>query len=219
MEYLYVRLNLYDLLRRIFIGEPDVTLLLFLKEINVSDFTGVHFSDVPTVSQYLQLSLSSLEDKVISDCSDDFHNLHWDFTRLFIGPDTLPAAPWESSYKNNGLLFTETTLQVAMYYQQHGFCLPENEVEAADHVGFELDFIYHLNNKILSPNSPGQALLKDNLTCQVFFIENHLMAFVGILMNNVARHAYTDFYKNMALFTAEFIKFDLIKLKSLLSAM
>src|SRR3546814_11018389 len=47
------------------------------------------------------------------------------------------------------LLFQECTRSVEEYYRAHGFRLKGCEFEAADHVGFELDFIFALSGAVL----------------------------------------------------------------------
>ncbi|QOL13432.1 TorD/DmsD family molecular chaperone [Dickeya dianthicola] len=216
MDYLLIRHYIYDLLRRFFIEEPSVNFLTFLQQGNTAEIIHSQLPESPAITQQYQACINALSNKNISENSDDYHGLHWDFTQLFIGPHTLPAPPWESSYKNDRLLFTETTNEVEQYYQRYGFHLSKKEYEAADHIGFELDFIYHLSQKPLSQEFDDINNLRDGLNGQGYFLNNHLLSFIDTFTTNIAKNAQTDFYKNLASFTAEFVKFDAKKIESIL---
>lgn len=216
MDYLLSRLSVYDILRRIFIEEPSVELLRFLKKINTDEIISPHFFEDRKINEFFFSSIASLKDKDISHNSSEYQDLHWDYTRLFIGPHALPASPWESSYKNDGLLFTETTAAVEAYYNKHGFYLSNSEQEAADHIGFEFDFIYHLIEKCHSAEILDPNKLKESLAVQSYFLDNHILVFIESLMTSITKHAQTDFYKNISLFSASFVKYDSEKIKSLL---
>ncbi len=100
----------------------------------------------------MQSALDAMQDdlntRMLKRGASDFEALHWDFTRLFIGPESPPAPPWESVYvSRDKLLFQESTLNVKTFYQQNGFHLPETEYEAADHIGYELDFLWKLSEQ------------------------------------------------------------------------
>lgn len=77
---------------------------------------------------------------------EDYENLHWDYTRMFIGPLALPAPPWESVYvRKDQLLFQEIMVAVQRKYEESSFVLCDQNMEAEDHVDIELDFMFHLN--------------------------------------------------------------------------
>ncbi len=213
---IFVRLYVYDLLRRIFIEEPSTDLLAFIKSISVHEFLPEHLFEGATICHLLESTVDSLKDIDIDEKSCDFQDMHWDYTRLFIGPHAVPAKPWESSYKNDKLLFTETTYQVECFYNKHGFYLYDNEKEAADHIGYELDFIYHLNKKLHAIENPLLIEVKENLSTQIKFLYKHILSFSEQLMNNISKNAESYFYKNISLFAAEFLKNDFKKINSLL---
>ncbi|WP_066106698.1 molecular chaperone [Gallibacterium salpingitidis] len=218
MNYLFTRHYIYDLLRRLFIEEPNIDLLIFLKENKLINTIYNELSENQEICNLYKSWLDELLNKNISSHSDDYQELHWDFTQLFVGPHILPAPPWESSYKGDYLLFTETTANVEKYYQQYSFYLPEREIEAADHIGFELDFIYHLNQKALTICNELSEL-EFNLKAQYMFLIEHLLSFIHLFSLNIQQYAQTDFYKKLAHFIEEFIKFDSEKINSLLLQM
>lgn len=217
MDYLFVRHYIYDLLRRSFIEEPSVEFLNFIQQEANAEILHQNFTDNSPCLQYYQACVKALKGKVFTNESEDFTDLHWDFTQLFIGPHELPAPPWESSYKNDRLLFGSTTNEVQQYYQQYYFQLDDKEYEAADHIGFELDFIYHLSDRAISLDLDQANSLKDNLAVQLNFIQQHLLSFMDSFANNVKQYALTDFYKNLAMFCATFVQFDVRELEKIIN--
>lgn len=137
------------------------------------------------------------------DNKEDFQRLHWDFTRMLIGPFELPAPPWESVYvRKDGLLFQESMLSVRKQYRKFGFIASELNVEAGDHIGLELDFMYHLNNVCvhIAENNRDHALkeMKELLLEQQRFLDDHVLTFASDFADNVIENAETQFYTGLA---------------------
>src|SRR3546814_17186855 len=42
--------------------------------------------------------IGALSGRSLSACDSDYEDIHWDFTRMFIGPQAPVAPPWESCY-------------------------------------------------------------------------------------------------------------------------
>ena len=209
---LLARKYAYDILRRFFIEEPS------------KEYLRIFFGK----KMHHQFPFKE-EDKDIaegiSDISDymnefdpvkneaDFEDLHWDYTRMMVGPYLLPAPPWESVYvREDKLLFQETTLKVRKKYRKYGFTANELHIEAEDHIGLELDFMYHLNNLLLKMaggeeqfNSEG---IKEILTEQNSFLREHLLAFAPEFANKVIENADTLFYQGMAKMMKGFLQTD-----------
>ena len=73
--------------------------------------------------------------------------LETDFNRLFVGPGTLLAVPYESFYKTmkdengRGHLRGPSEQQVAACYALNGFKMPDHFVDFADSIAIELEFL------------------------------------------------------------------------------
>lgn len=84
------------MLRRVFLEEPSKELLHFVNQKGFFDsFPFIEEDEelcegVKCVANYLK------EHDISSESGYD--SLHWDYTRMFIGPDKLPAPLWESAY-------------------------------------------------------------------------------------------------------------------------
>lgn len=214
---LEARIFAYDFLRRIFLEEPRKQFLKNLTEqmlVNAFPFQDEHkliFEGTLKVEAYLKRQdiLAQLE----------YERLHWDYTRLFIGPYELPAVPWESAYLNKDkLLFQEETRIVRLAYLKYAFLPKQYLHEADDHIGLELDFMYQLSTiayeKVSRSDYTG---FREVLTDQVNFLEQHLTQWVPAFTQSVISHADTEFYQGMAQILKGYLEIDLTALKELLS--
>jgi len=212
---LEARIFAYDLLRRTFIEEPAKD---FLKALSGDDviqsfpFARDHaliLEGVNQVSKYL-----SRPDALADEA---YERLHWDYTRMFVGPHELPAPPWESAYLEQGLLFQESTLEIRRTYLKYQL-LPKNYPhEADDHLGLELDFMYQLSeitkDKMEHPDPEG---LVEILEDQEEFLEKHLLKWVPNFAKDIVKSADTDFYKGMAKILEGYLELDLQAVHELL---
>ncbi len=134
---------------------------------------------------------------------DALDTLRVDYTRLFMGPGMVLAAPWESVYFNDErMVFQEQTLQVRAWYSQYGLELASRVHEPDDHIGLELSFIAHLAQQAL------QSLERNNLDqvqralqAQRTFMSEHLLRWAPTWCEQVQQHARTNFYRGAALLT------------------
>lgn len=217
---LHARKFAYDILRRLFIEEPVQDFLkVFVHQKMAENFPFAGDSEgidegIHDIKEYLEQN-----DPVYKQ--EDFDALHWDFTRMFIGPFELPAPPWESVYvRKDQLLFQQHTMNVRKTYNKYGFVVKEQNLEADDHVGLELDFIYHLNQLCLDhiENNPSvdSERIKNLLKEQHIFLQKHLLAFVPEFANRVVENAETKFYQGMAKILKSYLQIDSEVLKELL---
>ncbi|MCL6572397.1 MAG: molecular chaperone TorD family protein, partial [Bacillus sp. (in: Bacteria)] len=126
----YARQYAYDILRRFFVEEPTKEYLKpFVQKNMINLFPFKENSEgiqegINDIKMYL-----STHDVIHID--RDFQELHWDYTRLFVGPFELPTPPWESSYvRKDGLLFQGTTMEIRKYYEKYGMLVSDFNIEA-----------------------------------------------------------------------------------------
>jgi TorA maturation chaperone TorD len=139
--------------------------------------------------------------KYISEWKPEmFETLQRDYRRLFIGPDHLPAPPWESVYlSTDGLVFEEQTLAVRKFYARYGLESPKRLKEPDDHFGLELAFLAHLCTlglEAISTNDPDS--LAEVLDDQRLFLEQHLLLWGSEFLDRVVEHAETSYYRGAA---------------------
>ena len=79
--------------------------------------------------------------EAIEIASTDLEKLKGEYTRLFIGPNELPAPLWESVYvTKERILFHRRTLEVRNFYRSEGLIPQMYPSVADDHIALELDF-------------------------------------------------------------------------------
>lgn len=131
-----------------------------------------------------------------------------DFSKLFVGPYKLLAAPYGSVYLDDERkLMGDSTLDVKNRYRDAGLGTAKNFKDAPDHIAAELEFMYYLIFKEL------EAFSKANIETAIGFIhqqksflEDHLMAWVPDFAANIIEHAETAFYQNLARATEALLK-------------
>jgi Uncharacterized component of anaerobic dehydrogenases len=212
---LELRLFYYDFLRRTFLMEPTKDFLVFVKNSMITpDFPLASESEmilegVQQIKNYL--SKNDVQSETV------YNDLHWEYTRLFIGPYQLPSPPWESTYLNEErLLFQKETLAVRKAYLKYSFLPVEFGHEADDHLGLELDFMFRLSELGLEDIDQNSANLKQLLMDQKSFLEEHLLQWVPKFSKDMIQHAETDFYRGMGKILQGFLTLDLEALLELL---
>jgi TorA maturation chaperone TorD len=207
-SFLEARAFAYDILKSAFLQEPSNELIALFIECKIVEnfpFAASHESlgeAVQKVAAYLD------QPDVLSD--DVCDDLHWDYTRLFIGPGKVPAPPWESVYRDRDQLhFTKETLQVREAYAKYNLLTRNLGREPDDHIGLELDFMHKLCGMAAEKAEAGDhagavAILED----QKAFLDAHLLQWAGDWAADVARNAQSGFYKGMAHLLAVYLEFD-----------
>lgn len=205
---LEVRTYAYDLLRLTFLAEPSRAFVGALKG-------GGPLRDFPLADESTLLAEGAAEAAdwmSRPDAADDpfYEALHWDYTRLFIGPDRLPAPPWESAYLNDErLLFQKETLEVRKAYMKYELAPRELGREADDHLGLELDFMFRLSSLAAERAEEDDAAgLTAVAMDQAAFLDNHLLRWVPQFSHDVAASAGTGFYRGMARVLQGFLEVD-----------
>lgn len=213
-DLLDLRIFAYDILRRVFLAEPTKELITQLQEGIINFFPFKEESEqlkegVEQVKHYFKTF----------NIEENFEQLHWDYTRMFIGPYQVPAPIWESAYLNReGLLFQEETLRVRRQYLKNNFVSLQYGQEPEDHLGLELDFMYQLSN--LMPGLAKEGYI-DQLTNviedQYYFLTEHPLNWTPKFIEKVILHSETEFYKGMVKILNGFLKIDKICLEELLT--
>ncbi len=205
LQFMELRTFAYDILRRTFLEEPSKELVTQFQNgvINFFPFK----EEVPQLKEGVELVERYFK---TFKMEDNYEGLHWDYTKMFIGPYELPAPLWESSYVNkDGLLFQEETLIVRRLYLENCFESLQQGREADDHLGLELDFMYQLTNIAIDLFKDKKLTeLQKVLTDQDYFLRNHLLNWTPIFAEKVVEHAETDFYKGMVKILIGYLTID-----------
>ncbi|RSK27562.1 dehydrogenase [Bacillus sp. HMF5848] len=204
----------YDFLRHVMLRQPTEEFINYIQSrAMLEEFP---FEEVDTLVAEGVADIKGCLNKADLKIKDAVDSLSSDYTRLFIGPLKLKAPPWESAFKSEErLLFQKETLSVRYAYLQYGF-LPENYgKEADDHIGFELDFMFHLSNLLiekLETNQDVQEILVD----QKKFLDDHLIKWGPSFGDALVANADTAFYKGVGKILRGFLLLDVIAVNQLL---
>lgn len=139
-----------------------------------------------------------------------------EYTRLFIGPFSLPAPPYGSVYiEKERKVMGDSTMDALKRYQQFDLDLASGLKEVPDHITIELEFMYFLISKeIESILSSDPELSQVYLTAQTSFLTDHLNGWIPDFTKNMITHSGIEFYRSLAKMTKIFVSEDLQFLQS-----
>jgi TorA maturation chaperone TorD len=187
------------LLARLLFEEPQRVWVQSLADEAV--FDDIPFgTDQPDVAAGLRL-LQHWSQTAQGGLSDEaYESLRLDYTRLFLGPGKLLAAPWESAQITEGRqLFQPQTLQVRQWYRRFGLEAERLYTEPDDHIGLEIAFLAHLAQRSLEASTQNDtALLNEMLAAQRDFLTAHPLQWVPQWCAQVEANAHTGFYRGVA---------------------
>ena len=199
METLVGEVLVLNLLGKAFYREPDRAWLETLIADQVFEEAPLG-ADQPEIVRGLELLQRWTREQSGELSVSDFQNLKMDYTRLFVGLDALPTAPWESVYFNRErLVFQEQTIQVRDWYFRFGLQVEKINREPDDHIGLELLFISHLASLALQAmEQADKKRLEELLQAQRDFLSEHLLRWGLVWARLVEQNALTDFYRGLA---------------------
>jgi TorA maturation chaperone TorD len=125
--------------------------------------------------------------------------LQQDYERLFIGPNSLLAPPYESVYRTvERLVFDAPTFEVRAEYRSLGVQAPSFNREPDDHLGLEFSFLTLLCSRALDALERRDAnAVDDALEAQRRFLSKHLLCWAADCLGLVEANAKTAFYQGV----------------------
>jgi putative dimethyl sulfoxide reductase chaperone len=196
IEYFKARQNFYSFLQYLFYEPISEQTIVQLKESgNLEELQNLN-----EAGKYLYQFFSNATVSQLQEQKDEFY-------RLFVGPETIIAPPWESVYRSKeGLLFEETTYQVRENYHEFGLRFVQENNEPDDHIAIELEFILHLNGLCLVASNDGQ--LDKLLDHQIQFLEQHMNQWIPAFCEKILNQTDSLLYKGAALLLRDFTRSD-----------
>lgn len=134
-------------------------------------------------------------------------DLEVEYSRLFVGPFSLPVPPYESCFREKGKVMGDTTMAVAHFYQKGGFEVEREIKEPPDHIALELSFLAELcalESKFAEQENT--SLTESAKAMQRDFLANHLLAWAEAFQEAVQQKAILIFYPAMAKIMVEAAK-------------
>ncbi|WP_409270340.1 TorD/DmsD family molecular chaperone [Neobacillus sp. SCS-31] len=137
-----------------------------------------------------------------------------EFSRLFIGPGTLPAPPWESFYRSREqMLFDDVMYEVREQFHNEDLRFVKENNEPDDHITLELEFMLHLILKGI--HAKEELEFFNILKKQRAFLNEHLGQWIGDFGKRLAQSTTSKLYRGAALLAKDFIADDMDFLKEL----
>ena len=213
------RLFLYSLMHKLFGREPDEELLNILTDEHTGEAFGLLSEEEKDIMDRTAVFLGEIREEkqnpaFLEEAKDEY-------TRLFIGPMSLVAPPWESVYgQKDAMLFQESTLEVRNTYRQYGL-IPEGYPHVADDsLALELHFMALLAQRGLDAFYAGK---NDDLTADLTgssdFLKKHLLVWVPKFLERMKGAKTSILYPQMCLVLDEFLRKDAETVKEVMQAL
>lgn len=207
------RIDVYDLLSRLFLVEIDQSFLNMLRD---ADFRiEVDNADLNEGYALFRKFQQNVSERTLLD-------LAVDYLRTFIGAGRSgdsAAYPYESVYTSaDHLIMQEARDEVLALYRSEGMGKADNWADPEDHISLELSFMAHLNRKALELFEVGkhdEAIAY--LVKQRDFLDKHLLRWGPNFCRNMLRFAQDDLYRGLAKVTLGFLAVDEELIADLLS--
>lgn len=203
-DYFKARQNFYQFLQLLFFEPISNQVVLQLKENGNLD----ELKNLDEAGENLYRFFKNATEAELKQQKEEFQ-------RLFCGPETILAPPWESVYRSKeGLLFEETTYQVRELYHQFGLKYVGENNEPDDHLAIELEFLLYLNGLSLAETDDGE--LEKLIEQQIYFQEQHMQQWIPLFCEKILKNTDSSLYIGSALLLSDFMKSDyesLIELK------
>ena len=207
------RLYLYSLLHKCFGREPDRKQL----ELLACEQTGESFALLGgEVLEKVPAFLAELRE----DLKDpDFpEQVKREYRTLFIGPEEMPAPPWESVYMGEeAALFQEVTLEVRKAYRAFGMQAEAYQRVPDDSLALELAFMSGLAERALNAfRGEDRAEAERCLNGSLDFLKKHLLLWIPKFLERMAGSPTDCLYPQLSLILDSFLKKDAETVEELL---
>ena len=117
--------------------------------------------------------------------ADGGEAMKWEYRRLFVGPQSLPAPPWGSVYTDRDcVVFGESTIALRSWMRARGIERLNDEKDPEDHIGLVLAMAAWLAEE--KPELVGE------------FLRLHVLPWSGHLLEQLEAAAEHPFYKGLA---------------------
>jgi len=139
--------------------------------------------------------------------TEQFTKEREEYLRLFVGPGSMVAPPWESYYRSKEhLLFEKWTVQIREQYYHYGLKYQKENNEPEDHLLLELEFIIFLADLCLQTS--GTKRIEKLLTSQQHILEEHLLRWIPDFCKRIMDHTTSRLYLGASMLLEDFLRFD-----------
>jgi len=201
-ETLRVRAQVWRLLGRMFLAEPDPELLAALR---VDETWEIFAALAP------EANLGQLRQLVQSEAFS-VEAVRLEFHLLFSAPTGPYVFPYESCYgvaEPPGPLMGPATIAVVNAYAEAGFAVSPDFQDAPDHLGVEFRFVAELVDREAQALEDGDAAAAGKFAslCSTFCRE-HLSQWVGKVADRISASGGSAFYSGFSALAKEIVLED-----------
>lgn len=202
---------LYKLFQHIFGNEPTIAQLDMLNSDLTKEALDIFKSDEHLEFVKETKWLVEFAEQFKKDKEAILNQLSEEYTRLLIGPNKMPAPPWESVFRSEErLLFQESTLEIRRCYLKYGHIPAGYPHVADDHLALELDFMAGLSSLAEKTYANEEfSQFRVILNDQTDFLTNHLLFWIPEFAEKIQASETHYFYPKMAYLLTEFLRIQL----------
>lgn len=205
---------LFSLIARGYAEEPDASFLTILGDDGTASQVGLVEAEgsAKIATLFEQLRSLSQADGAISALSRDY-------VRIFVGPGTLRAHPWETVQRSGRkMLFQREVLDIREAYRAAGFLPMRYQQVPDDFIGIEFDFVAKMAERALRALREGDTdSLRLTLSQSERFERYHVCSWVDDFADEVDAGYGPGFYGAFSHFAARVTQRDLAVIASLLA--
>ncbi len=198
------RAGTYSMLARLFRCELDQEYLTKLRRMRCPVNTGN--ADVDAGYKLLHSFLSHVWERTLEDAGRDY-------LRVFIGSNTTghaAAYPNESVHTSaERLVMQDARDEVLAVYRAAGLESSDLWNAGDDHIACELEYMQVMSERAAKACAAGDMTrAASTLMAQHHFLDDHLLAWIGFLTEDMLKFAQTDLYRGLAHLTRGFLAED-----------
>jgi TorA maturation chaperone TorD len=205
---------LFSLLVRGFAEEPDASFSDVLTQAATADqMTLVESSESEAIRSAFEQA------RRLAAKPDAQETLRREYVRVFVGPGTLKAHPWETVQRSGrNVLFQKEVLDVREAYREAGFLPVRYQHVPDDFIGIEFDFVNKLAQRAVDAlHSGDEQRLQATLAQSDVFEQQHICTWVEAFAGEVDANYEPGFYGPFSHLAALVAKRDLTVLAALRS--
>lgn len=199
---------IYALLARALAEEADET----YREVFCGDHAASEIALADASADGLEAAFAQAR-KTMRDSA--LERLREEYARIFIGPERLPVAPYESVFlTGKRVLFQPSVLEVRRSYREAGFLPARLHSVPDDFIGLEMDFMAKLADAAFRAWQQGdESACERRLEQSKRFLEDHLNHWVGDFAQQVGSKHGACFYEAVLRMAARYCMADPVLLQ------
>lgn len=204
---LLARSYLYRLFGKVFGGEPNREVVQVLTSANTLDVLDEYAEEAPELKG---LRAYLADAAALADRDEAVESAASEFTRVFIGPATLPAIPWGAPYESrDSVMFQKGTLAVREAYREQGLRPVHLQHVPDDHIALECNFMALQSRDLhASFERADVEAVSDGLLGQKAFLDGFMLDWIPQYASELESSGKAPFYARLVAGAGAFVRLD-----------